>query len=261
MGDGYNQDVKRLADYIRKQRDAGYSITTLRNYLISSGYDPRLVNAAIDSAYKPIAQKRKISLKTIIIILAAIVIVVGLVLVIMSIAGKEKAPQVQEPKQITFPEIERPPEKIEEPKPSVPTTSKKEQKVEPETKIEPEVELTQKEMEIEKTEPSILDIESQIAEISEEAGNNLCKSLTERKANSCYKKLAVVHNESKYCEVITSSGLRDNCYIVFAFAGDFTICDKIVNKYQQLNCRSLGRARTYQSEELLAQMIANATSS
>ncbi|MCK4669893.1 MAG: hypothetical protein KAT43_01725 [Nanoarchaeota archaeon] len=265
MGDGNNEKVKKLASYIRKQRKAGYSITTLRNYLISNGYDPRLVNAAIDYSYKEAAPK-KIPLKLIVIILVCIVVVGGLGLTISKLVSKEKAPEIQMPKtvklpDIKFPEVKKEEKPVEKKDVFFGEEEKEVKKPKPVTKLETGVKLTKDEIVKEKQEPSILGIERQVADISESAGVDLCKSLTERKANACYKKLAITHNESKYCEKVTSSGLRDNCYIVFAFAGDFTICDKIVNKYHQLNCRSLGRARTYQSEELLAQMVANATSS
>jgi len=267
MSDGNNEKVKKLANYIRKQKKAGYSITTLRNYLISNGYDPRLVNAAIDYSYKETTPKKKIPMKLIVIILICIVVIGGLGLTISKLGSKEKAPEIQMPKTVKLPDIkfpdvrkeEKPVEKkdvffgegekkVEKPKP------------EPVTKLETGVELSKTEIVKEKQEPSILEIERQVADISEVDGEDLCKSLTERKANACYKKMAITHNESQYCDKVTSSGLRDNCYIVFAFAGDFTICDQIVNKYHQLNCRSLGRARAYQSEELLAQMVADATS-
>lgn len=263
---GYNkEEVRKLAEYIRKQQAAGYSITTLRNYLISGGYDPKLVNAAIDYSYKPSRAPKKIPFKLLIIGATVVAVAIILGLVITKCVLVEEEPEAQVPGPITLPEIEAPEAeeaRTEKPVPAVPEKEAEErEKAVPEApeELEPEIELREEEAEQEREEPSILDIENRIPELSEGEGKKLCDSLTERKANACYKKLAITHNESEYCEEITSTGLRDNCYIVFAFAGDFTICDKIVNKYHQLNCRSLGRARTYQSEELLAKMVQNAT--
>ncbi len=46
-----SEDIQRVLSYIRTERAAGYDIATLRNYLLSNGYAPELVDAAIDELY------------------------------------------------------------------------------------------------------------------------------------------------------------------------------------------------------------------
>ncbi|MBR9691613.1 hypothetical protein GOV06_02405, partial [Candidatus Woesearchaeota archaeon] len=77
----------RLADYIKKQLEAGYDIDTIRNFLIRNGYDSRDIDEAVDYIYgKP---KKELPLKTIGVIVVAIVVLLLLLLIIRG-CGKEE---------------------------------------------------------------------------------------------------------------------------------------------------------------------------
>jgi hypothetical protein len=255
----YNQrQVEQLAAYLKRQKEAGYSITTLRNYLISKGYDAQLVNAAVDLMYKP-EKKRLLPSVHIpgrfLIYLLFIVLVIGGVAIglIYFIEGEAPEAEVRIPtpvgEEVTGPVIEEVPVPEPTPKPEPAPI----EEPEPVEEVEPEEEIIVRPL-IEEgaPDPSAFEIETLIKKSSENKGLDYCTSVAESKQNTCFKHLALEHNKSKYCGQIDDSSFRDSCYIMFAFAGDFTVCDKIENKYRQLSCRSLGRTRQYNTEELLA---------
>jgi len=43
--------AEKLAKYIRDQQNKGYSLVSIRNFLLSRGYDKEQVNAAVDLLY------------------------------------------------------------------------------------------------------------------------------------------------------------------------------------------------------------------
>lgn len=94
---------------------------------------------------------------------------------------------------------------------------------------------------------------------SEDDGYQLCLELgQERLADTCFQRLAQLWQESSYCDPISSVNIRDGCYTVFALRpglGNDDVCDKIVNQYRQLNCRSLGRSQTSDPYELLSRAL------
>jgi len=257
----YNQrQVEQLASYLKKQKEAGYSITTLRNYLISKGYDAQLVNSAVDLLYKPAKKKIlpsiHISGRFLVYLLIIVVVIgaVGLGLVFF-IGGEEPEAEIRIPapvgEEVTGPVIEE----VPSPEPS-PEPAPVEEEEEPEPVVvpeEPEEEIIIRPLVEEGApEPSAFEIETVLEKSSESKGLDYCTSIAQEKQNICFKHLALKNNKSKYCAQIDESSYRDSCYIMFAFSGDFTVCDKIENKYRQLSCRSLGRTRQYNTEELLA---------
>ena len=59
--------------------------------------------------------------------------------------------------------------------------------------------------------------------------------------DACFNGIAEVTQQSSYCESIVSETKKDNCYTNFALKGDYTVCDKIVNKYLRESCISLSQ--------------------
>ena len=48
-------------------------------------------------------------------------------------------------------------------------------------------------------------------------------------------------NDSSYCADIISESKKDNCYVNFALDGDYSVCDKISNKYMKESCIALSQ--------------------
>ena len=55
----------------------------------------------------------------------------------------------------------------------------------------------------------------------------------------CMTKIAEVGKNSNICDSISTESRRDNCYMNFVQAGDYTVCDKLVNKYYKESCDAL----------------------
>lgn len=88
-------------------------------------------------------------------------------------------------------------------------------------------------------------------EIEQTAKNNpeqalqMCK--TSENVDICIKKTAIASVRKMYCEHIQDSELRDACYITFAYTGDFTVCEKIENKYTRNSCYTMKNIAKYES--------------
>jgi len=69
-----------------------------------------------------------------------------------------------------------------------------------------------------------------------------CKNVQEeRQKDNCYRDVAVEVGDSSSCEKIDSEARRDSCYVKFMAQGDYSVCDKIANKYLKQNCESLAK--------------------
>lgn len=67
-----------------------------------------------------------------------------------------------------------------------------------------------------------------------------CNLITEQKIiDRCYTKIAEIQNNSKICTSISTESRRDNCYMTFVQNGDYSVCDKLVNKYYKESCVAL----------------------
>ena len=64
----------------------------------------------------------------------------------------------------------------------------------------------------------------------------------EHHRDSCYNAVAEETDASDYCSKILSETSRDNCYTNFALAGDYSVCEKLINKYLKASCISLSQA-------------------
>ncbi len=245
-----------LAQYIETQQKASYSIVQIRNYLLSLGYDPETIGQAIDSVYhKP--SKKLITKKTIgVLVLAIFAIAISTLLLwpsetittdtidrqnISNIFQPPTAPETTEPvaQDIFGSEIDQ---RLAERR-----QQQADAETEPENRIIPEESQIQ-EIEFEKLANIIRNQTAENAAL-------MCRLRKLNEKNECFKLLAVYKNNTAWCQEIENVGVRDNCYISFAFSEDFTVCDKIANKYLQLSCRTLGRSAKYDENALLAQPL------
>lgn len=57
----------------------------------------------------------------------------------------------------------------------------------------------------------------------------------------CYRNFANENRNSEVCAKVIKESKRDQCYMDFATKGDYSVCDKLVNKYLRQSCESLKR--------------------
>ena len=70
--------------------------------------------------------------------------------------------------------------------------------------------------------------------------DEVCVSIgDESYKDTCYKDLATTNRNNAICDKIVKDSKRDQCYMDFATKGDYTVCDKLVNKYLKQSCESL----------------------
>jgi hypothetical protein len=80
------------------------------------------------------------------------------------------------------------------------------------------------------------------AEENAESGADYCRSLEkDHYKDSCFNAVADTSKKNIYCDPILSETSRDNCYTNFALDGDYTVCEKISNKYLKQSCISLSQ--------------------
>ena len=77
--------------------------------------------------------------------------------------------------------------------------------------------------------------------VAEESGDiAYCQLITEEKiSDRCQKMIAEITNNSNICTSISHESRRDNCYMSFVKIGDYSLCDKFVNKYYKESCEAL----------------------
>lgn len=69
---------------------------------------------------------------------------------------------------------------------------------------------------------------------------NICGNIEDESyKDNCYKEFATTNKNSDVCAKIVKDSKRDQCYMDFATKGDYTVCDKLVNKYLKQSCESL----------------------
>ncbi|MBI4141733.1 hypothetical protein HY484_02300 [Candidatus Woesearchaeota archaeon] len=79
----------------------------------------------------------------------------------------------------------------------------------------------------------------------------LCNSLIEDDAvDSCIETISEDSISSVVCDALRSRSSKDSCYMSFALDGDFSVCDKITDRYQSNSCWYLAQAKEFQSRQL-----------
>jgi hypothetical protein len=93
-----------------------------------------------------------------------------------------------------------------------------------------------------------IDQANSLAESSpEQAKENCDKIASQNHKDSCYFDVARKSKQSKYCSYIVSNTNteRDNCYILFAYDNDFTVCEKIEDGNLNSACDQLSQMYSY----------------
>lgn len=86
--------------------------------------------------------------------------------------------------------------------------------------------------------------EDALSEAQREARNDpegaaeLC-SQDPANADQCYKEVAEIAGDKKFCDYIQDSKWKDPCLMHFAYDGDYTVCEQLKNKYMKNSCISL----------------------
>jgi hypothetical protein len=67
----------------------------------------------------------------------------------------------------------------------------------------------------------------------------LCTSLVLAKdTDQCFFAIANASKKSSLCANIQSLNTRDDCYIDFVFAGDYSVCEQLNNRFYLTTCLS-----------------------
>ncbi len=64
--------------------------------------------------------------------------------------------------------------------------------------------------------------------------------------DTCYKDFATKNKQKTVCEKIIKDSKRDQCYMDFVVNEDYSVCDKLVNKYLRQSCNSLKKISSIQ---------------
>ena len=75
-----------------------------------------------------------------------------------------------------------------------------------------------------------------ISSKDESTCTNIVEELTK---DDCYREIAKEIKNSDVCSNIIRDSKRDQCYIEFVKERDYSVCDKLVNKYLKRSCESL----------------------
>ena len=81
---------------------------------------------------------------------------------------------------------------------------------------------------------------SQLAKSNPEGAKNKCLEFTKtEEKDMCLKTVAHEGDKSEYCDLMTDSMERDNCYIPFFMSGDYSLCEKITDEQSRKSCKTL----------------------
>ena len=79
---------------------------------------------------------------------------------------------------------------------------------------------------------------TQVGAMSKDKG--LCLGIEDDTSrDNCYMEIAKQAAQSGICSDISKESKRDQCYMDFAIKGDYSVCEKLVNKYLRQSCDSL----------------------
>jgi len=85
-----------------------------------------------------------------------------------------------------------------------------------------------------------------LAQTNPAQASAVCNSIGLRDvADECFSEVATITKNKQLCESIVDSSIRDGCYITFAYENDFTVCEKIENRYTKNSCNTLKNMYKY----------------
>ncbi|MBI4147765.1 hypothetical protein HY490_00570 [Candidatus Woesearchaeota archaeon] len=83
---------------------------------------------------------------------------------------------------------------------------------------------------------------------------SFCSSIPlPQKADQCVYEVARKTNQSQSCSSISEDRVRDSCFMEFALAGDFSVCDVVKQEFLQRSCFSMDNLRRQQEQLALLQ--------
>jgi len=96
-------------------------------------------------------------------------------------------------------------------------------------KVEPEPSFARK----------MIDV-SRLAKTSPEQAKTTCLAMEKvNEKDICLKTVAQSSDKVQYCDLMTDPDERDNCYIPFFMAGDYTLCERITDPQSKKSCETL----------------------
>jgi hypothetical protein len=85
-----------------------------------------------------------------------------------------------------------------------------------------------------------INIVRQQAKINANIAVRICdRSQSQDQKDICYSTVAEASSNSSYCDIITKTTYRDNCYLSFIMTGDTKVCDKIIDNSTKLYCNQI----------------------
>ena len=215
---GYtNEDVKRIAVYVKREQKSGYTIPQLREFLLEKGYEEALVDEAIDSLYSKklvlSEPQKKFAIVAVALIAFVFIALIGYTLLI-------NTPEVDERGVLT--------RNIREP-----------------------VDLREDENKVtESDSPKIRETKGISGEGGRDSGNTEDTTSTledDRDAQDNDGGNGNIEDEPSSpddCALVEDSLRRDQCYLSFAYSErKYDLCEKIENTGKQNLCRSMGRTK------------------
>ncbi|MBN2458932.1 hypothetical protein JXB28_01490 [Candidatus Woesearchaeota archaeon] len=81
---------------------------------------------------------------------------------------------------------------------------------------------------------------SKLAKTSPEQAKMQCLDMEKvNERDICLKTVAQSSNKVQYCDLITDTVEKDNCYIPFFMAGDYTLCERLTDPQSKKSCETL----------------------
>ena len=223
-----------LVTYLRNGLNQGYSIQSLRAYLVSQGYPAQEVDEAIAALYRGETPQKK-NPAIFFAVLVLIVIAAGGIIFMLS--------QGHQNEGVTIPHISNQQTTTQSATPSTTTQSEATKLPTGEPKQETPVkqsttpqdttvfEQEQREQHAEEVRTLLKDIRSV----------NDCDQLQEKR-DSCILEFSYLKDHVNFCEDIEDQDIRDDCYSRYALRHEEKEqCDSVVNRYSREICDVLLR--------------------
>lgn len=229
-----------IVEYIKKELAAGYDISTIRNYLMAQGHQPKTIDEAIDAVYKQPKKHElpKIKFVPVVILIGVLILfVAGIFLFRSLLTPPETGIKVGNQTTIVIPEENQPTQAEGAGQEEVP-----EETTPPITAPAETAPVSRA------TGMSLAVALDRLDVMSLSESRSLCNQFSGKDKDRCIRKVALTHGDSSLCDQITDAGIRDDCYINFAYIADFSVCEKIEDVYLQQSCRDLGKVQAINFE-------------
>ena len=249
MVDAANRE--RITAYLQQERAAGYDIATIRNYLLSQGYNQELIDASIDQLF---GKKKKtfeipasfsfLQNKVVLIALLGILLVgIGAVMYLFI---------EEEPSKIFLPKSQGTPASLtleEEPLPTREATNVSNDSITEKTpsREKGEEEKTNSEVteQFESAKITQYTLETKIAQFDTlEDATEFCEQ-EDVVQDDCRAEVASRFEQPQLCTTITNSDKKENCILELAWSErGYEFCGEISDARKQNLCRNIAGVRS-----------------